>query len=38
MMDQLTKGQKFIAYGSLAFILAWTLFGIYAIWLMLAEG
>jgi hypothetical protein len=38
MMDQLTRGQKVIAYGSLVFILARKLFGIYAIWLMLTEG
>jgi len=38
MMDQLTRGQKLIAYGSLVFVLSWTLFGIYAIWLMLTEG
>ena len=38
MMSQLTRGQKLIAYGSLVFVLAWTLFGLYAIWLMLSEG
>ncbi len=38
MMSQLTKGQKFIAYGSLLFVLAWTIFGLFAIWLMTSEG
>ena len=38
MLRPLTLGQKLIAYGSLLFILVWTLFGIYAIWLMLGQG
>ena len=38
MLKPLTPGQKLIAYGSLLFILAWTLFGAYAIWLMLGQG
>jgi len=38
MMSRLTKGQKFIAYGSLAFVLAWTVFGLFAIWIMTSGG
>ncbi|VAX10958.1 hypothetical protein MNBD_GAMMA26-1791 [hydrothermal vent metagenome] len=38
MMSRLTRGQKLIAYGSLTFVLAWTLFGIFAILLMTSEG
>ncbi len=38
MMTQLTRGQKIIAYGSLLFVLAWTIFGLFAIWLMVSEG
>ncbi len=38
MMSGLTKGQRLIAYGSLIFVLLWTVFGIFAIWLMVFEG
>lgn len=38
MRSELKTWQKLLAYGSLAFVLAWTVFGLYAIWLMLAQG
>lgn len=38
MKMQLSFGQKLIAYGSLIFVLSWTVFGVYAIWLMSAEA
>lgn len=38
MMKPLTPGQKIIAYSSLAFVLFWTVFGVFAIWLYLTES
>jgi len=37
MMKPLTGWQKFIAYSSLLFVFFWTLFGLFAIWLILTE-
>ena len=37
MMTPLTLWQKVIAYSALAIVLLWTLFGIFAIWLLLTE-
>lgn len=37
MMRPLTRMQKIIAYTSLAFVLAWTVWGIFAIWLLVTE-
>jgi len=38
MKTELKTWQKALAYGSLAFVLAWTAFGLYAIWLTLTQG
>lgn len=38
MRTELKLWQKVLAYGSLVFVLAWTAFGLYAIWLMLTQG
>lgn len=38
MMAPLRPWQKVLAYGSLIFVLAWTAFGIYAIWLVTTES
>jgi hypothetical protein len=38
MMAPLNRWQKILAYGSLLFVLAWTLFGIFAIWLVQTES
>ena len=35
MMKPMKPYQKVIAYSALAFVLAWTLFGIFTIWLLL---
>lgn len=37
MMTPLTKWQKIIAYSSLAFVLMWTIWGIFAIWIILTS-
>lgn len=37
MRAALKTWQKIVAYGSLAFVLAWTAFGAYAIWLTLTH-
>lgn len=37
MIRPLTRWQKAIAYSSLAFVLAWTVFGIYAILLIVTQ-
>jgi len=37
MMKPLTRKQKVIAYASLVFVLAWTVFGLFAIWLLVTE-
>jgi predicted DNA repair protein MutK len=37
MIQPMTFWQKVIAYSSLAFVLAWTVFGVFAIWVMLAD-
>lgn len=37
MIRPLTRWQKAIAYASLAFVLAWTVFGVYAIWLIVTR-
>ncbi len=34
----MTRIQKFVAYGSLVFIIFWTLFGVFAIGLILLNG
>jgi hypothetical protein len=38
MRAELKPWQKVLAYGSLVFVLAWTVFGLYAIWLLLTQG
>lgn len=38
MKTALKPWQKIVAYGSLAFVLGWTIFGVYAIWLTLTQG
>lgn len=38
MIRALKPWQKVIAYGSLVFIFAWTVFGIHAMWLILTHG
>lgn len=38
MRAELKTWQKVLAYGSLVFVLAWTAFGLYAIWLTLTQG
>lgn len=38
MRGKLKAWQKALAYGSLLFVLAWTVFGLYAIWLTLTQG
>gem|GEM_PF-863776 len=35
MKRSLSRGQKVIAYGALAAVLAWTVFGLFVIWLMM---
>ena len=35
MMKPLTPLQKFIAYSSLAFVVFWTAFGVFVIWVFL---
>lgn len=37
MMRPLTRRQKIVAYASLLFVLAWTVFGVYAIWLIVTR-
>ncbi len=37
MRTGLKPWQKVLAYSSLVFVLAWTLFGLYAIWLVLTQ-
>ena len=37
MMTPLTRWQKIIAYSALAIVLLWTLFGFFAIWLLLTD-
>ena len=37
MRTALKPWQKILAYSSLVFVLAWTLFGLYAIWLILTQ-
>ena len=37
MMTPLTKWQKVIAYSSLAIVLVWTAWGIFAIWIILTS-
>lgn len=37
MMTPLKKWQKVIAYSSLAVVLAWTVWGIFAIWIILTS-
>ncbi len=37
MMKPLKPYQKVIAYASLAFVLAWTAFGIFTIWVILTN-
>jgi hypothetical protein len=38
MKTRLKPWQQTLAFGSLAFVLGWTVFGLYAIWLMLTQG
>jgi hypothetical protein len=38
MRTELKPWQKALAYGSLVFVLAWTAFGLYAIWLVLTQS
>lgn len=38
MMSRLTRWQKLVAYSSLVFVLLWTVFGLYAIWLLLTQA
>ena len=35
MIGPMTFWQKVIAYSSLVFVLAWTVFGVFAIWVLL---
>jgi hypothetical protein len=37
MQRPLTFWQKLIAYSSLAFVMAWTVFGLFAIWTILTR-
>jgi len=37
MMKPLTRKQKLIAYASLVFVLAWTVFSFFAIYLLLTD-
>jgi hypothetical protein len=37
MMLPLTRWQKVIAYTALAVVLLWTLFGLFAIWLIVTD-
>jgi hypothetical protein len=37
VIKPLTPVQKVIAYGGLAMIICWTLFGLFTIWLYLSE-
>jgi hypothetical protein len=37
MMTPLKPWQKFVAYAALAIVLLWTLFGLFAIWLLLTD-
>lgn len=38
MMKPMTKWQKVIAYSSLLFVLFWTAFGLFAIWVLTTEN
>jgi len=38
MIKPMTFWQKVIAYSSLAFVFGWTVFGLFAIWIMLMEN
>jgi hypothetical protein len=38
MMLPLTRWQKVVAYAALALVGLWTLWGFFAIWVMLTEG
>lgn len=38
MLKPLTRTQKILAYASLLFVLAWTVFGIFVIWLLLTDS
>lgn len=38
MMKPMTFWQKVVAYSSLAFVLVWTVFGIFTIWLLLTHN
>jgi hypothetical protein len=38
MIQPMTKWQKVVAYASLIFVLAWTVWGLYAIWLIVTRG
>ena len=37
MIKPMNWWQKVIAYSSLLFVLAWTVFGVFAIWVMLTD-
>jgi len=37
MINPMTRLQKLIAYTSLIIVLAWTVFGIYTIWLYIGH-
>lgn len=36
-MKPMTKWQKVIAYSSLVFVMIWTIWGIFAIWVILTN-
>jgi hypothetical protein len=38
MKKKLKTWQLVLAYSSLLFVLCWTVFGLYAIWLMFTQG
>jgi hypothetical protein len=38
MIKPMTFWQKVIAYSSLVFVLAWTVFGLFAIWVLLTHN
>ena len=38
MIKPMTFWQKVVAYSSLVFVLAWTVFGIFAIWVLLTHN
>lgn len=38
MIRPMTRGQKIIAWSSLAMVAAWTVWGVFAIWVILTEG